>query len=144
MIMIGRQSPIAGPAAALSSSWRIPAPRTSRTRRTIMDLKPDFTFRPLPPVAEPDHLPFPDIPNPLGPLVYLPGTWTGTGFNTIWRPFHTGDVRRFLELNLTDETIEFSVIGGGIPNRGLLQPDLIMFGVHYLQQISDANVPGNP
>lgn len=111
-----------------------------------MDLKPDFTFRPLPPVAQPVHLPFADLPNPLGPLSYLPGTWTGKGFNTIWRPFRGDDKNqdRFLELNLTEETIEFSAIGGGIPNRGLLQPDLIMFGVHYLQQIADANLPGNP
>jgi len=27
-------------------------------------------------------------PNPLGPLQDLVGTWTGTGFNQIWRPFH--------------------------------------------------------
>jgi hypothetical protein len=110
-----------------------------------MDLKPDFTFRPLPPVENPSHLPFPGLPNPLGPLSYLPGTWAGHGFNTIWRPvFNVPNQDRFLELNLTDETNEFAVIGGGIPNRGLLQPDLVMFGVHYLQQISDANVPGNP
>ena len=106
-----------------------------------MDLKPDFTFRPLPPVAQPNHLPFPELPNPLGPLSYLPGTWTGAGFNNIWRPLHgvTGQ-DHFLELNLTDETNEFSAISGQIPNRGLLQPDLVMFGIHYLQQIKDANV----
>ncbi len=110
-----------------------------------MDLKPDFTFRPLPPVAEPVHLPFPDIPNPLGPLAALPGTWTGHGFNTIWRPLHGHPSQdHYLELNLTDETIEFAAIAGPIPNRGSVQGDLNMFGVHYLQQISDANVPGNP
>ncbi len=48
-----------------------------------MDLKPDFSFRPLPELLHPVHLPFPGILNPLGPLATLPGTWTGSGFNTI-------------------------------------------------------------
>jgi hypothetical protein len=42
-----------------------------------------------------------------------------------------------LELNLTNETITFSPINGAIPNRGLLQADIEMFGLTYLQQISD-------
>jgi hypothetical protein len=78
--------------------------------------------------------------DPLGPLAQLPGRWEGTGFNTIWRPLHDPahpEQRHFLELNLTVETLEFDRIGGQIPNRGLLQPDLIMFGLHYLQQVSD-------
>lgn len=105
-----------------------------------MDLKPTFVFRPQPPLQTPVHLPFPDLPNPLGPLSYLPGKWTGTGFNMIWRPlFGTPGQDHFLELNLIDETLEFAPIPGAIPNRGLLQPDINMFGVHYLQQISDAN-----
>jgi len=45
-----------------------------------------------------------------------------------------------LELNVTDETLEFDTIPGQIPNRGLLQPDIFMAGIRYLQQISDANV----
>jgi hypothetical protein len=44
-------------------------------------------------------------------------------------------------LNITDETLEFSEISGGIPNRGLLQPDIEMGGLWYLQQISDHNLP---
>ncbi len=117
-----------------------------------MQLTPDFSFKPLPAVAETVHFPFPDIPNPLGPLRELPGTWTGKGFNQIWRPFHAPqpplpntpppppNQDRFLELNVTGETLEFEVISGPIPNRGLLQPDINMFGVHYLQQIKDRNV----
>ncbi|MGD0866155.1 MAG: heme-binding protein [Rhizomicrobium sp.] len=75
--------------------------------------------------------------NPLGPLAELPGKWVGTGFNQIWRPFQvTSD--RFLELNLTTETLEFSESVGAIPNRGLLQPDIELAGVHYLQQVQDS------
>lgn len=66
----------------------------------------------------------------------------GTGFNAIWRPNALSSGQdRFLELNLTNETLEFDEIPGQIPNRGLLQPDLFMAGLRYLQQISDANVP---
>jgi len=43
-------------------------------------------------------------------------------------------------LNVTVETLEFDVIPGSIPNRGLLQGDLFMSGIRYLQQISDVNV----
>ena len=108
-----------------------------------MDLKADFSFRPLPPIATPIHLPFPGILDPLGPLRDLPGTWTGTGFNTIWRPFFPkapGGEDEFLELNLTTEQIDFAAISGPIPNRGFLQPDINMFGMTYLQQIKDAVV----
>ena len=104
-----------------------------------MELKRDFVFEPLPPVANLIHLPFPIFRHPLGPLQDLGGTWEGTGFNTIWRPFH-GAQDRFLELNLTSETIEFDAISGAIPNRGLLQPDINMFGLTYLQQIKDSNL----
>ena len=104
-----------------------------------MGLKDDFVFRPLPAVKETIHFPFP-IPNPLGPLAALGGEWGGKGFNMIWRPNHTPGQDRFLELNLTLDSIDFSAISGAIPNRGLLQPDINMFGLTYLQQISDANL----
>ncbi len=104
-----------------------------------MELKPDFVFRPLPHIERPVDFPFPDILNPLGPLADLAGTWGGKGFNVIWRPhFPASPQDRFLELNLTDEQITFDGISGPIPNRGLLQPDINMFGLTYLQQISDA------
>lgn len=120
-----------------------------------MDLDADFKFVPLPPihpappvadvarfsapidaglVGIPIH---PVLPNPLGPLADLPGRWTGTGFNAIWRP-HFGGQDRFLELNTTVDVIEFTEIPGDIPNRGLLQPDIVMRGLTYLQQVSDA------
>ncbi|MGH2891196.1 MAG: heme-binding protein [Solirubrobacteraceae bacterium] len=75
---------------------------------------------------------------PLGPLAELPGTWKGHGFNTIWRPHH-GAQDRFLELNLTTETLVFTKINGPIPNRGLLMHDIDMFGITYMQQISETS-----
>jgi len=77
--------------------------------------------------------------NPLGPLAALAGTWKGSGFNQIWRPFH-GTQDRFLELNETTETLQFIEIPGDIPNRGLLQDDIELHGLTYLQRINDANV----
>ena len=84
--------------------------------------------------------PFPEVASPLGPLAGLVGKWSGRGFNVIWRPNHTAGQDRFLELNVTSEQLEFTAISGQIPNRGLLQPDINMFGLTYLQQISDANL----
>jgi hypothetical protein len=116
-----------------------------------MDLNPGFTFQPTtpavptaPPAAAtgPPSTTPPSIPPPeLGALAGLIGSWTGSGFNAIWRPNQpaTGS-DRFLELNLTTEILEFDPIPGTIPNRGLLQGDLFMAGLRYLQQISDSNV----
>ncbi len=74
----------------------------------------------------------------LGPLTQLEGKWTGEGFNTIWRPnFPFSPQDRFLELNLTTETLEFIKIPGKIPNRGLAMPDIDMFGLTYMQQIQE-------
>jgi hypothetical protein len=73
---------------------------------------------------------------PLGPLAQLPGTWKGQGFNTIWRP-HRGSQDRFLELNVTEETLVFTKINGQIPNRGLLMHDIDLFGLTYMQQIAE-------
>jgi hypothetical protein len=82
-----------------------------------------------------------NITNPLGPLAQLPGTWKGNGFNTIWRPHQLAGSGqdRFLELNLTTDTIQFTAINGAIPNRGLLMPDIKMFGITYMQQISETD-----
>jgi hypothetical protein len=99
----------------------------------------DFTFVPVPAIEDPVVHPFTEIDDPLGPLAALPGTWKGTGFNTIWRP-HFKVQDRFLELNLTEETLEFEEIPGEIPNRGFAQKDINMFGVHYLQKISDSTL----
>ncbi len=109
-----------------------------------MEISPEFSFIPtteLRPIHTPAAPAPPVAPAELGDLGGLVGSWTGVGFNTIWRPNQPGlGSDRFLELNVTAETIEFDLIPGTIPNRGLLQGDLFMAGVHYLQQISDSNV----
>jgi hypothetical protein len=101
-----------------------------------MEIQADFRF-----TSVSGRVPPSLAPNPLGPLAALPGVWNGHGFNQIWRPFH-GTQDRFLEINETLETLEFNEIPGDIPNRGLLQTDINLHGVHYLQQVRDANVLG--
>src|SRR5580700_3880716 len=111
-----------------------------------MELAPDFSIQPLPPVdgdGDGDGVAAraaAAAPNPLGALAGLVGSWTGAGFNVIWRPDSSPNSDHFLELNVTADQIDFSVIPGDIPNRGLLQPDLTMVGLNYLQQIKDANL----
>jgi hypothetical protein len=105
----------------------------------VAQTDPSFVFAGLPPIEEvtADVTPAAD---PLGPLAELPGTWKGHGFNTIWRPHHPDSPQdRFLELNLTTETLVFTKINGAIPNRGLLMPDISMFGITYMQQISETS-----
>ena len=100
-----------------------------------------FVFQPLnndegaPPAAT-------DATVGLGPLAGLAGNWTGRGFNAIWRP-HRNPPDHFLELNVTNDQIDLAAIDGLIPNRGLVQSQIFMSGLTYLQQISDANVQVN-
>jgi hypothetical protein len=81
----------------------------------------------------------------LGPLASLAGSWAGNGFNAIWRPDNNqppenSKIHRFLELNLTNESFDFQIIPGVVPNRGFnTQADLSLYGLHYLQQVSDAD-----
>ncbi len=85
-----------------------------------------------------------DLLGPLRPFVgpERKRIWKGIGFNMIWRPnFNglSGTKDFFLELNFTEETLDFTDITGdnGIANRGLLQPDIALGGLAYLQQIKD-------
>jgi hypothetical protein len=115
----------------------------------IVQLDPDFAFQGTADAAAAPAVQTAAQPaDPLGPLAELPGagalagTWTGHGLNAIWRPHRASTGQdRFLELNLTDETIVFTRINGPIPNRGLAMADIDMFGVTYLQQISEAGHP---
>ena len=102
----------------------------------VAQTDPDFAFSD--PAGNGEFHPAITPADPLGPLAQLPGTWKGKGFNTIWRPHHGGQ-DRFLELNLTNETLVFTKINGPIPNRGFLNPDINMFGLTYMQQISEAS-----
>ncbi len=88
----------------------------------------------------------------LGPLASLPGNWKGTGFSVMWRPDNNippgndpSGIKRFLQLNLTSETLDFHVIPGAVPNRGLAtQPDIFLYGLHYLQRVADADASAFP
>jgi hypothetical protein len=73
----------------------------------------------------------------LGLLGELPGTFIGTGFNLIARPDKQNNNPFFLELNATQEILEFTNIGGDIPNRGSAQSDLNLHGIRYLQRVAD-------
>lgn len=78
----------------------------------------------------------------LGPLANLPGRWSGRGFNLVARPDFQGGNDIFLELNPTRETLDLNTIGSAIPNRGSLENDINLFGVHYLQTIADRSNDG--
>ena len=76
----------------------------------------------------------------LGILHSLPGRWIGKGFNLIARPARQGNEANpvfFLELNATQETLEFTAIGGDVPNRGDIEPTALLHAVHYLQTVAD-------
>ena len=92
-----------------------------------MQLNSGFSYQPTPPAPTPTPPPVLAPPPPpgsnpgLGLLEGLLGKWSGAGLNLIWRPTQPASGSgRFLEINLTTETIEFDVIPGDIPNRGLL------------------------
>ena len=78
----------------------------------------------------------------LGLLKNLGGAWRGKGFNLIARPDFQGDAPLYLQLNQTEETLNIDPIGSSIPNRGFGQDDIELFGLTYLQKISDASTGG--
>jgi hypothetical protein len=92
------------------------------------------TFRASPPVSS--------AISQLGALGQLPGTWIGGGFNLIARPDFQNGRAFFLQLSATQEIIEFTPIGGPVPNRGSKQDDIQIFGLRYLQQVSDVVTKG--
>src|SRR3981081_2336876 len=92
------------------------------------------SFRAVPPLEQ--------VASDRGSLALLAGRWRGRGFNLIARPDFQGTNPLFLELNLTEEELDFSPIGSPIPNRGFGQNDINLFGLTYLQQISDATDEG--
>lgn len=82
------------------------------------------------------------VGNKLGFLEKLSGTWEGEGFNLIARPDKEGGSPLFLELNQTSETLRFTSISSSIPNRGDVVDDIELFGLTYLQKISDSVTKG--
>jgi hypothetical protein len=92
----------------------------------------------------------------LGGIAGFVGTFKGNGLNTIFRPQDfavsptplsnpaTGPNDNVLEINLTQETLSFSAPLGSIPNRGMVQGDISLNGIPYLQTIEDVSDPANP
>ncbi len=78
----------------------------------------------------------------LGALGDLAGTWKGYGFNLIARPDFHDKTDLYLQLNQTKETLTITPIGSPIPNRGFGQDDITLYGLTYLQQITDAGHDG--
>ena len=106
---------------------------------------------PPPPVNTRPGLKLAMLPRKLGLLADLAGTWVGNGFNVISLPNFdsgppsTGPSTFRLKLNSTVETLQFTPIGGTVPNRGALtaigattgQPDIALNGLSYFQRVSD-------
>jgi hypothetical protein len=78
----------------------------------------------------------------LGLLADLAGTWAGTGFNLIARPDYHDSANLYLQLNQTHETLTIEPIGSAIPNRGFGQDDIELYGLSYLDKISDIFTAG--
>jgi hypothetical protein len=132
-----------------------------------MDLGDDFKFGPT--VLDPDQPEdnenliqlngFPSVQttggdiamSQLGVLSKFTGTYSGFGFNTIFRPNGTTSPTKLpnlpptedpddniLQLNLTSESMAFSKGLTDVPNRGLnTQADIFLNGVPYTQTITD-------
>ena len=84
----------------------------------------------------------PTVGTNLGFLAELSGTWEGQGFNLIARPDKQGGSPLFLELNQTFETLSIIPIASSIPNRGNEVDDIELFGLTYLQKVSDSTTKG--
>ncbi len=73
----------------------------------------------------------------LGLLQEFAGRWHGHGFNLIGRPDGQNKQNVYLQLNQTHESLKLEPIGSSIPNRGFGQKDIQLFGLTYLQKITD-------
>ena len=126
------------------------SPTIALERSAQISLSPLFHFDEVrPSLAERLRTPF-HFPAPVGPLDAFHGTFSGKGFNLIFRPNSTatptplpgpaaGPDDNILELNLTEETLAFTQgTLGNVPNRGFGgQPDLFLNGVPYVQTVND-------
>lgn len=90
----------------------------------------------------------------LGPFKNLPGVWEGrgTGWNMIALPFKpepNSPLNYRLLLNQFDETLNFTLVDKGVPNRGLddsqkLQQDQVIATLDYEQVIHQIAVTDRP
>jgi hypothetical protein len=116
-------------------------------------LPSNFEFGSVP-SQEGSSIPAPAPPQApsLGPLSAFTGTFTGFGFNQIFRPDigsptklpHPVKSNNLLELNLVSQTLSFTRAIGTVPNRGEDQPDIFLNGVGYLLTVTDITEPGKP
>lgn len=131
-------------------------PKASREPGALVPavfLPSNFEFGSVP-SQEGSSIPTPVAPQApsLGPLSAFTGTFTGPGFNTIFRPDSGSPTKlphpvrsdNLLELNLTSQTLSFSRPLGSVPNRGEVQPDIFLNGVTYLLTVSDITNPAKP
>jgi len=112
---------------------------------SVISLPSDFKFDEVLPGPRTSGA-TPPVPA-LGPLAAFVGNWSGSGFNTIFRPDNNKTPTvlpvpvsqdNILELNLTSESLSFSPSLGNVPNRGTTpQGDIFLNGVPYLQAIND-------
>ena len=124
---------------------------TPTIKPATIALPSGFRFGAVSEIAPKVLAPIPAPPS-LGPLAAFTGEWAGSGFNTIFRPDSTKTPTPFpipvpgtdnvLELNLTSESMSFSPSLGSVPNRGMVQGDIFLNGVPYLQAINDVTIPG--
>ncbi|HEX5142269.1 MAG TPA: heme-binding protein [Mycobacterium sp.] len=121
-----------------------------------IDMTQDFRWGEVPSDHREGLVPDTTPPDPpLGPIAAFTGMFQGNGFNTIFRPQNIGlsptqldnpphgPSDNVLELNLTEETLEFSSPLGRIPNRGFAQADVFLNGIPYIQKVKDVNDPNN-
>lgn len=95
----------------------------------------------------------------LGPLALLPGRWSnlpelpGRGWNMIALPFAAsgGSLNYRLLLNQYDETLDFSLVDKGIPNRGIdashspaVNTDQTLVALDYQQAIAQIAAEDSP
>jgi hypothetical protein len=147
-----------GPPLGIRRFWDTIASRTEKmdekaNRTANISLPSDFVFGEVSSLVPKLHARAVTAPS-LGPLAAFAGTWKGSGFNTIFRPdspqtptplpIPVASSDNILELNLTSETLAFSPSLGSVPNRGMVQGDVFLNGVPYLQVIDDVTIPGQP
>jgi LysM repeat protein len=119
--------------------------------KTATQIPDHFTINEVPVQPGVAPLAATEPPPPLGPLAAFTKTFTGRGFNTIFRPQNPStptelpvaqpNSDNILELNLTVESLSFSDSLGSVPNRGSEQGDIFLNGVPYVQSISDVTDP---
>lgn len=95
----------------------------------------------------------------LGPLQHLPGTWKnepslpGRGWNMIALPFSTAPDTPFnyrLLVNQYNETLKFSLVDKGVPNRGIeignptVNTDQLVVTIDYEQMIQQIAADDSP